>query len=129
MTSLQRAAAFAQRALRLEDWQLDVEVSDRPPRWCASRKDFTKHTIGLSEAWIDHKVARIWVSPARTRAQNQARFSGESVSTVQVLFHEIAHVLFDDCGWKLDGSVGDESVVDRVAEVMERAWKGCRRSQ
>ncbi len=112
LASAKRAADWAAEVLKLEDYEFLLWIQDDAPRWCG---DVDGLTNGQSDTDILHKRARIWVSPSRFDADEDP---------LEVVMHEIAHVLFRDAGiLRQNGDTHVHGVVHRTGAVLAIAYR------
>jgi hypothetical protein len=85
-----RAAAWLQNTLSLQDWNIELFLSEEPPEWVS--RDGVE---GCCDVAHQDKYARLWVHPK----PQPSVYLGD-VDPLHTLCHEFLHVLAVDVGWE-----------------------------
>jgi len=113
--SAKATAKWAVAAYNIEDWDVSFSFESDPPSWADSVND---GVIGYCTTWRLTKEAKIWVSPARCKANK--------ISWTRTLLHEMWHVAMADLG--IEGPEAGaympshEALWNRLDGILEAAY-------
>ena len=113
--NIRRAADWFKGVMGIEDWTFDIVLTDEPPDWVQDR---SPSLCGYFDIRPTRKLAKIWVSQARTATQ----FPGQTA--LDSLFHEQCHAAFEDCGLRTHqtNNPRTEFLADRIAALAVKQY-------
>ena len=107
-----KATRWYQRVLGIQDWKVELYIQNEPPPWVP---ECTNVCVGKTEPIIRFKKARVWVSPSRA--------AGDTASLLDILFHELTHMVLSDIGLGSYESEHTEYTCDRLAGALARLYR------
>lgn len=108
------AFAWWKRAMRMQDWDVQLFIQDDPPEWVG---DTGELIIGQAKAWGAWKIAKVWVSVARSQEHGP----------LHTLFHELLHVQEYDVGLPQPTTGAVEFFWSQLAFQLRNAYQAARR--
>lgn len=119
MRELREALDWAIERLGLRDWAITLDCEPRLPTW-AEGAEFDASDYGVCRPCVAAKHAKIWINPSPTKTPG----FGNAVTPVEIVFHELIHVLIADIGGvDFDKSGQCEHAWTRMALIMVDAYK------
>lgn len=106
------AMAWYIKKMGLQAWKIGLFVSAEPP---PAMGETHPKCLGKTVCTSSEKDGDLWVSPERSVAYGDP--------TLQTLFHELIHISHFDCGLSTPGNGPDEFYINRMATLVERAYR------
>jgi len=113
-----KAIRWFKRRMGLQDWRIEVELSDSVPEWCAETHNSSY--VGHASVRVAFKHANVWVTPNGCATIEPGL---EPAEPLEVLFHELIHLQCRDVGLADDSTPHVEYMLDRVAAVLAWAYR------
>ncbi len=121
LPAARKAVRWFQKAMRMRDWEIHLEIQDDPPEW--TDEDRNSRTAGMCSRQRRYKIAWLWVSNRACRNEGGDR----SVDPLVALFHELVHVASSEGCWAQDHEEVGEFVVERLARLITTAYRAAQK--